>query len=48
MLIDLLDLFFITFLFNSFIIFYFIYNFIDSKILHNKQGAKLKLKLDNK
>ena len=47
MLIDLLDLFFIIFFFNFFIIFYFIYNFIDTKILHNKQGSKLHLKINN-
>lgn len=45
--IDLLDLFFIVFFFDFFIIFYFIYNFIDTKILHNKQGAKLKIKINN-
>lgn len=44
----ILDLFFILFIINIFISFYSIYTFIDIKILHNKQGSKLKLKHYNK
>lgn len=40
----ILDLFFILLIINIFISFYSIYTFIDIKILHNKQGSKLKLK----
>jgi len=43
-IIKTLDLFFICFAINLFINFYFIYTFIDIKLLHNKQGSKLYLK----
>ena len=40
----LINIFFITLIINSFIIFYTIYNFLDFKIFQNKQGLKLKIK----
>lgn len=40
----LINIFFITLIINSFIIFYTIYNFLDFKIFQNKQGIKLKIK----
>lgn len=41
---DILDLFFVLFLINSFIIFYYIYDKIEELISKNNQGQKLKLK----
>ena len=40
----LINIFFITLIINSFIIFYTIYNFLDFQIFQNKQGIKLKIK----
>lgn len=44
-IIYLLDLFFIVLIFNFFIVLCFIYSLFQRVILHNIQGAKLKLKL---
>lgn len=41
---DLLDLFFVLFFINSFIIFYFVYDKIEGLISKNNQGQKLKIK----
>ena len=43
MYINIVQLFFIILLFNIFITFYSIYTFINSKLFHNVQGAKLKI-----
>lgn len=40
----LINLFFITFIINIFIVFYSIYTFFSIKIFHNLQGAKLNIK----
>ena len=41
---DILDLFFVLFIINFFIVFYFIYNKEEEEISKNKQGEKLKIK----
>ena len=41
----LIDLFFIIFVFNIFINFYFLYNLIQLLFFHNLQGSKLRLKI---
>lgn len=41
----LLDLFFISFIFNIIIIFYTIYTFFQFNLSHSSQGSKLELKL---
>jgi len=46
--INLIDLFFIILIINSFITFYSIYLFFDIKIFHNKQGSKLNIKINSK
>lgn len=43
----ILDLFFILLIISLIINFYLIYTFIDIKILHNEQGAKLRIKNHN-
>lgn len=43
----IIDLFFLLLIINLFFNFYIIYTFIDIKILHNKQGSKLNLKIKN-
>lgn len=48
MFIDILiNVFFITFILNIFIVFYSIYTFFDIKIFHNLQGSKLNIKKRN-
>ena len=42
--IDLLDLFFVVFFTNLFIIFSFVYNKFEYGFFNNKQGKKLKIK----
>ena len=44
----ILDLFFIMLIISLLINFYFIYSYIEIKILHNEQGSKLKLKEQEK
>lgn len=46
-IIYLLDLFFIVLIFNFVIVMCFIYSLFQRTVLHNLQGAKLKLKLKN-
>ena len=41
---ELLDLFFVLFFINSFIIFYYLYDKLEELISKNNQGQKLKLK----
>ncbi|MBR2703849.1 MAG: hypothetical protein IKE91_00075 [Clostridia bacterium] len=41
---DVLDLFFVLFIINSFIVFYYIYDKIEELISKNNQGQKLKIK----
>lgn len=43
----LINVFFITFIINIFIVFYSIYTFFDIKISHNLQGSKLDIKKRN-
>lgn len=42
--IQLLDLFFVVFFINAFIVFYFIYTKLEDVFLRNKQGEKLEIK----
>ena len=42
--IQLLDLFFIVFFINAFIVFYFIYTRLEDVFLRNRQGEKLEIK----
>ena len=42
--IQLLDLFFIVFFINAFIVFYFIYSKLEDVFLRNRQGEKLEIK----
>ena len=41
---ELLDLFFVLFFINSFIVFYYLYDKFEEIISKNNQGQKLKLK----
>ena len=41
---DILDLFFVLFIINFFIVFYFLYDKIEELISKNNQGEKLKIK----
>lgn len=43
-IINLIDIFFISFIINIFIVFYSIYNFFENKIFHKLQGSKLNIK----
>lgn len=43
----LINMFFITFIINLFIVCYSIYTFFDIKIFHNLQGSKLNIKKRN-
>ncbi len=43
----LINMFFITFIINFFIVCYSIYTFFDIKIFHNLQGSKLNIKKRN-
>lgn len=40
----IIDLFFISLIFNLFVSFYSIYTYFDNIFFHNMQGSKLKLK----
>jgi len=40
----LINIFFISFIINLFIVFYSVYLLFDMKLFHNLQGSKLKLK----
>ena len=41
---NLINFFFITFIINSFITFYSVYNYLDFERTQNKQGLKLNIK----
>lgn len=44
LILNLINLFFITFIINLFITLYSFYTFFEIKIMHNLQGSKLKIK----
>lgn len=47
-IIQLIDWFFLVFIFNLFVTLYSIYLFFDIKIFHNAQGSKLNIKFSRR